>query len=178
MKEQIYSVSQIKELVEQLAQAVLKGHPSLSDVALIGIRTGGVYLAQRLQRLFEEHVGHKVPLGVLDINLYRDDFDLGKRQPEVRRSEIGFSVDEMVLILVDDVLFTGRTIRAALEAINDYGRPAAVRLAVLIDRGHRELPIQPDYVAAQVQTTRRERIKVLFSEQAGEDRVERILLPE
>ena len=177
MGERLFSAKQIKELVGKVAEDILSEHSDLANVALIGIRTGGIYLAQRLQKVFEEASGKPVPLGILDINLYRDDFDLGDRQPEVRQSEIGFPVEGKMILLVDDVLFTGRTVRAALEAINDYGRPSAVRLAVLIDRGHRELPIEADYVGTKIKTTTQERIKVSFSEAGDEDKVERIERP-
>ena len=177
MAKTIYSAEQVQELTGKLAKEILKAHPDLSGMALIGIRTGGIDLAQRLQKQFAEATGKKLPLGILDINLYRDDFDLGDHQPEVRESRIDFPVGGKTILLVDDVLFTGRTVRSALEAINDYGRPAAIRLAVPIDRGHRELPIQADYVGAKVKSTLRERIKVSFSETGLEDRVERVELP-
>lgn len=177
MGEKIYSAEQVQQLITKLAQDILKAHPDLSGAALIGIRTGGIYLAQRLQKKFEEATGKRLPLGILDINLYRDDFDLGNHPPEVRQSQIDFPVERKTIFLVDDVLFTGRTVRAAMEAINDYGRPAAIRLAVLIDRDHRELPIQADFVGAKVESTKGERIKVAFSETGGEDSVERIERP-
>lgn len=177
MVEQLYSAKQVKDLISQVAKDILDDHRELSDVALVGIRTGGIFLARRLQKQFEQATGKRLPLGILDINLYRDDFDLGNRQPEVRQSEIDFAVEGQTLLLVDDVLFTGRTVRAALEAINDYGRPAAVRLAVLIDRGHRELPIKADYCGVRIETTRQEIIKVSFAEEGEEDKVERVPLP-
>lgn len=173
----IYSDTEIERMIENLVQEVLREYPDLHRVALLGIRTGGADLARRMQDRFAKATGKNVPLGILDINLYRDDFDLGDRQPEIRQTEIDFSVRGKTILLVDDVLFTGRTIRAALEAINDYGRPAAVRLAVLIDRGWRELPIAADYVGARVETTARERIVVSFPEDGGKATVERIELP-
>jgi len=178
MAKRLYSAAEIGELVDRLAGEILKDYPNLKDMALIGIRTGGDYIAGRLRRRLEEKTGKSLPLGVLDINLYRDDFDLGDRQPEVRASSIEFSVQGKIVILVDDVLFTGRTIRAALEAINDYGRPAAVRLAVLIDRNHRELPIEANYVGGKVDTTSRQRIHVSFAEAGEEDKIELFDLPE
>jgi pyrimidine operon attenuation protein/uracil phosphoribosyltransferase len=173
----IYSGKEIETMIGNLVQDVLTEYPDLKGVALLGIRTGGADLALRMQDRFAEAVGRKIPMGVLDINLYRDDYDMGDRQPEIRETKIDFTVRGKTILLVDDVLFTGRTIRAALEAINDYGRPAAVRLAVLIDRGWRELPIAPDYVGARVETTARERIVVSFPEGGGEATVERIELP-
>jgi pyrimidine operon attenuation protein/uracil phosphoribosyltransferase len=172
----IYSVKEIESMIGNLVQDVLTEYPDLKGVALLGIRTGGADLALRMQDRFAEAVGRKVPMGVLDINLYRDDYDMGDRQPEIRETKIDFPVRGKTILLVDDVLFTGRTIRAALEAINDYGRPAAVRLAVLIDRGWRELPIAADYLGARVETSARERIVVSFPGE-GEATVERIELP-
>jgi len=178
MGELLFDSKEIQGLVDRLSDAILEEIEEIEQVALIGIHTEGIPLARRLQKKIESHRGVQVPLGTLDINLYRDDYDLGDRQPEVRQSNIPFSVEHKLILLVDDVLFTGRTIRAALEAINDYGRPAAVRLAVLIDRGHRELPIEPNYLGAKVDTTRLVHLKVTFSEDTSNDRVERIDLPE
>lgn len=178
MREKLFSAAEIQNLIDQLVKEILSDQKDLSNLALIGIRTGGVYLAKQLQKRFESLCGQKIPMGILDINLYRDDFDLGDRQPDVRQSSIGFSIQGKTILLVDDVLYTGRTVRAALEAMNDYGRPAAVRLVVLVDRGHRELPIEANYTGARVETTRQERIKVSFNDSGEPDQVERIQLPQ
>jgi pyrimidine operon attenuation protein / uracil phosphoribosyltransferase len=138
-------------------------------VALVGIRTGGLHLAKRLRALLGEPT---VPLGAIDISLYRDDVFEGLPRPEVGPTELPFPLPGVTIVLVDDVLYTGRTIRSALDALMDYGRPRAVRLAVLVDRGHRELPVQPDLVGLRAPTSREETVKVLLRE-AGEptDRV-------
>ena len=178
METTVYSSQQISEIMDQLADQILKAYGDLKDVALVGIRTGGAFVAARLRSRFEKALDRQLPFGILDINLYRDDFDLGDRQPEVRESSIDFNVRGKIILLVDDVLFTGRTVRSALEALNDYGRPAAVRLVALVDRGHRELPIQPDFTGATIETSRWERIKVSFEEQGLQDSIQRIELPQ
>jgi pyrimidine operon attenuation protein/uracil phosphoribosyltransferase len=140
--------------------------PGLSQVALVGIQTRGAPLASRLRHLVEERSGVALPVGVLDITFHRDDVhvrDGGKapdRQPEVRATSISFPIEGMTVVLVDDVLYTGRTIRAAIDALLEFGRPARVQLAVLVDRGHRELPIRPDYVGKNLPTGRGERVQV------------------
>ena len=153
--------------------------PGLELLALVGIQTRGVPLASRLKRLVGERSGTVLPLGALDITFHRDDVhvrDGGRapdRQPIVRATSIPFSLEEKTVVLVDDVLYTGRTIRAAIDALLDYGRPARVQLAVLVDRGHRELPIRPDYVGKNLPTARTERIQVELIEV---DEVDRVLL--
>jgi len=140
--------------------------PGLGSVALVGIQTRGVPLASRLRRLVEERSGIELPVGALDITFHRDDVhvrDGGRppdRQPVVRATSIAFPIEGMTVVLVDDVLYTGRTIRAAIDALLEFGRPARVQLAALVDRGHRELPIRPDYVGKNLPTGRRERIQV------------------
>jgi pyrimidine operon attenuation protein/uracil phosphoribosyltransferase len=151
------------ELIERLG---LPDGPGLERVALVGIQTRGVPLASRLRRLVEERSGVALPVGALDITFHRDDVhvrDGGRppgRQPIVRATSIPFSIEEMTVVLVDDVLYTGRTIRAAIDALLEFGRPARVQLAVLVDRGHRELPIRPDYVGKNLPTRHGERIQV------------------
>jgi pyrimidine operon attenuation protein / uracil phosphoribosyltransferase len=143
-------------------------------VAMVGIHTRGAVIARRLRKLVEELIGRPVPLGELDISFYRD--DVGTRppsaQPVVHSSRIDFPLEETTVVLVDDVLYTGRTARAGIEALFDYGRPACVQLAVLVDRGHRELPIRPDYVGKNLPTSRSERVNVRLQEQDGVDEVE------
>jgi pyrimidine operon attenuation protein/uracil phosphoribosyltransferase len=144
--------------------------PGLDRIALVGIQTRGVPLASRLRRLVEERSGSELPVGALDITFHRDDVhvrDGGRppdRQPVVRATSIAFPIEDMTVVLVDDVLYTGRTIRAAIDALLEFGRPARVQLAVLVDRGHRELPIRPDYVGKNLPTGRGERIQVELME--------------
>ena len=150
----------IAGILEEMAERIADERCDGAALRLVGVRTRGVPIARRLARLLEPMVGEEVPVGALDITLYRDDLDQGDRWPVLRGTEIPFNVDGREIVLVDDVLFTGRTVRAALNAICDLGRPARVRLAVLIDRGHRELPVEPDVVGLHVPTERSERVKV------------------
>ena len=150
------------EIVEQAGGA---------EVALVGIKTRGVTLAERIAKKIGAIEGAAPAVGALDITLYRDDLGLRAAQPVVRTTEISFPVTGRTLILVDDVLFTGRTIRAAMDALMDLGRARAIRLAVLVDRGHRELPIRPDYIGKNLPTSRRETVAVMLREHDGVDRV-------
>ena len=165
--------------LSRIAHEIIEANPALVDVALVGIQTRGVPLAQRLARLIEERAGETPELGAVDITFYRDDVTVRSGepprhpQPLVRDTHLGFPLEGMTVVLVDDVLYTGRTIRAAIEALFDYGRPARVQLAVLVDRGHRELPIRPDYVGKNLPTSRTERIQVQLLEV---DEVDQILL--
>lgn len=143
----------------------------VDEMALVGIRTGGWFLAERLQKLIGAAENKEPPLGAIDIALYRDDVFEGLPRPEIGSTELPFKLPGRTIVLVDDVLYTGRTIRAALDALMDYGRPRAVKLAVLIDRGHRELPIQADYVGQRVETQRSESVRVLLRERGEPDRV-------
>jgi pyrimidine operon attenuation protein/uracil phosphoribosyltransferase len=157
----------------RIAHEVLERNRGVGDLALVGIRTRGVPIARRLAASLREITGAEVPTGALDITLYRDDLmktAVGP-QPIVRRTEIPFSIDGRHIVLVDDVLYTGRTIRAALDALIDFGRPSTIQLVVLIDRGHRELPIKADYVGKNVPTSRRETIHVRLAEMDGRDEV-------
>jgi len=171
----IMDAAAIDRALERLAREVLESEGSSSALALVGIRTRGVPLAQRLARTMEELGGVAPPIGLLDINLYRDDLSLkAASHPVLRRTEIPFEVDGARIVLVDDVLFTGRTIRAALDGLMDLGRPEAIRLAVLVDRGHREVPIHADYVGQRLETARHEQIQVRLREVDGKDEVLRI----
>ncbi len=157
--------------MRRIAHEIVERNPA-GGVVLVGIRTAGVPLAERLAKMIAEAGEPKPELGAIDITLYRDDVFEGLPKPEVGRTELpAHSIAGRTIVLVDDVLFTGRTIRAALDALMDYGRPKAVQLAVLVDRGHRELPIQPDYVGLTVQTTRQESVKVTLAELGHSDRV-------
>ncbi|MDX6518166.1 MAG: pyrimidine operon attenuation protein / uracil phosphoribosyltransferase [Gaiellaceae bacterium] len=169
----------LSRTLSRIAHEIIEGNPELDDVALVGIHTRGVPLAQRLRRLIEERAGEAPDLGTVDITFYRDDVAVRggeapiHAQPVVRSTALDFPLEGKTVVLVDDVLYTGRTIRAAIEAIFDYGRPARVQLAVLADRGHRELPIRPDYVGKNLPTSRGERIQVQLVEI---DEVDRVLL--
>ena len=168
---------QVGRTLSRIAHEIIEGNPDLDTVALVGIHTRGVPLAQRLRRRIADFTGREVALGQLDITFYRDDVHVrgGEApqhpQPLVRDSKLDFGLDGMTCVLVDDVLYTGRTIRAAVEALFDYGRPARVQLAVLADRGHRELPIRPDYVGKNFPTHREERIQVQLVEVDEVDQV-------
>ena len=134
----------------------------MADLVLVGIQTGGVFLARRLQKKISGIEGKEIPLGVLDITLYRDDFSTSHLKPRLGKTDIPFSLEGKKVALIDDVLFTGRTIRAAMDAMMDFGRPQSIQLAVLIDRGHRELPIRADFVGRNVPTSQKENVEVVF----------------
>jgi len=157
--------------LSRIAHEILERHPRVASLALVGIRTRGVPLAQRLSRLIAETAGAAPAVGALDITLYRDDFTTLAPQPITRGTDILFSIDGRTVVLVDDVLFTGRTVRAALDQLIDFGRPARIELAVLVDRGHRELPIRADYVGQTLSTSRHEAVKVLVGEEDGRDEI-------
>ena len=174
-KAQLMSASEIDRTLVRLAHEILERTADLDNLVFIGIRRRGVPLAQRLAQKIENLEHRKVPVGILDINLYRDDLSTVSTQPVVSATEIPFPVVGKDVILMDDVLYTGRTIRAALDALFDHGRPARVQLLVLIDRGHRELPIEAQFAGRKVQTTGIEIIEVKFNEIDG---MEKVLLVE
>ena len=159
----------IRRTLVRIAHEIVEKNPD-GAVALVGIHRRGAILARRLHRLVGDLLETEVPLGEADIAFYRDDIAM-REAPEVRSTDIGFRLEDHTVVLVDDVLFTGRTVRAAIEALFDYGRPARVQLAVLADRGHRELPIRPDYVGKNLPTARSERVNVHVSELDGSDEV-------
>jgi len=169
----------IAKSLSRIAHEIVEGNPDLDRVALVGIQTRGVPLAHRLRRLIEEFTGADIEFGSLDITFYRDDVQVRAgepprhAQPVVRATKLDFALEGRTVVLVDDVLYTGRTIRAAIEALFDYGRPARVQLACLADRGHRELPIRPDYVGKNLPTSRSERVQVQLVEV---DEVDQVLL--
>ena len=169
-KAQVLDEAALDRALTRIAHEILERNGGAKDLAFVGLRTRGVTLAQRLAGAIARIDGTTLPVGALDITLYRDDLDL-HGVPVVRGTEIPFSIKNKAVILVDDVLFTGRTIRAALDAIIDLGRPQSVQLAILIDRGHRELPIRPDYIGKNLPTSRRESVAVHLREHDGEDRV-------
>ena len=158
----------------RIAHEILERNSGIEEVALVGIRRRGVPLARRIARSIHEISGHDVPCGALDITLYRDDLSghAAGSQPIIHKTEIDFSIDGKLILLVDDVLYTGRTIRAAFDALIDFGRPRAIQLIVLVDRGHRELPIRADYVGKNIPTSSTQNVQVHLTEIDGRDEVE------
>ncbi|HEY1435674.1 MAG TPA: bifunctional pyr operon transcriptional regulator/uracil phosphoribosyltransferase PyrR [Thermoanaerobaculia bacterium] len=170
-KARILDADRIGRMVDRMAHEIAERQKDLPGLALIGIRTRGVPLATRLATRLSNLVKQSFPVGTLDITLYRDDLSTVAPQPLLKKTEIDFDLNGRTVLLCDDVLFTGRTIRAALDGVIDLGRPRAIRLAVLIDRGHREFPIEANYVGKSVPTANREVIQVLFQETDGADEV-------
>ena len=154
----------ISRAITRIAHEILEKNKGLEGLCLVGIRTRGVILAERIKKAIMQIEGQELPVGVLDITLYRDDLTLIDVAPVVRETQIAFDINDKRIILIDDVLYTGRTIRAALNALNDFGRPAGIQLAVLIDRGHRELPIRADYVGKNIPTSLSQNVKVVLEE--------------
>ena len=170
---QVMDADRMSRALTRIAHEILERNRGLDDLALVGIRTRGVPIAKRIARALKEINGDDVPTGALDITLYRDDLmrhAVGP-QPVVRRTEIPFSIDDRKILLVDDVLYTGRTIRAALDALIDFGRPRAIQLIALVDRGHRELPIKADYVGKNLPTSLRQSVQVRLQEIDGTDEI-------
>jgi pyrimidine operon attenuation protein/uracil phosphoribosyltransferase len=161
----------MRRALTRIAHEILEKNKGTKDLLLVGIRTRGVPLARRLAAKIEEIEGVQVPIGSLDITLHRDDLEIDDSTPVVSETYLPVEVQDKIIVLVDDVLFTGRTVRAALDALVDYGRPRRIQLAVLVDRGHRELPIRSDYVGKNVPTSRREVISVQVEEVDGDDQV-------
>ncbi len=169
---QVMDALAIHRALTRIAHEILERNKGTDELALVGVRSRGVYLAERLRKKIEEiERGAPPPFGVVDITLYRDDLDRGVQNPVVHGTDIPFPVDGKRILLVDDVLFTGRTIRAAMDALVDFGRPQSIQLAVLVDRGHRELPIRADYVGKNIPTSRREQVQVRLAESDGVDEV-------
>lgn len=162
---------EMERVVTRIAHEILERNHGSGDVVLIGIRTGGAHIAERIRKKIESIEGKPVPLGLLDITLYRDDLTEIGAQPEMKGTEISFDLNGKIVILVDDVLFTGRTVRCAIDQLIDFGRPRAIQLAALIDRGHRELPIKADYVGKNIPTSLDEEVKVYLMEETGKDEV-------
>src|SRR5690606_10166401 len=172
LKSTIMSPAEFDRALRRIAHEVIERNKGAGDVALVGIHTRGVPLAERLADLIERFEGTRPPVGKLDITLYRDDLTELSLQPVVKRTEVDFDVHGATIVLVDAVLYTARTARAALDAVVDMGRPAAIQFAVVVDRGHRELPIRADYVGKNVPTSRSEIVHVLLQEIDGTDGVE------
>ena len=170
----VMDASRVSRSLTRIAHEILERNRGVEDLALVGIRARGVPLATRIAAELKHLTGHDVPVGALDITLYRDDLmrhAVGP-QPVIRSTEIPFSIDDKVILLVDDVLYTGRTIRAALDALIDFGRPKAIQLVALVDRGHRELPIRADYVGRNIPTSQQQSVQVRLIELDGRDEVE------
>src|SRR6266545_5539463 len=170
-KLELMDADRMARTLSRIAHEIVERHPDMKGLALVGVRGRGVPLARRLARRLEEATGNTPLVGALDITLYRDDFTTIAAQPITRGTDIPFSIDARTVVLVDDVLFTGRTVRAALDQLIDFGRPARIELAVLVDRGHRELPIHADYAGRTLTTTREETVQVRLKEEDGDDRV-------
>ncbi|MFH1581582.1 MAG: bifunctional pyr operon transcriptional regulator/uracil phosphoribosyltransferase PyrR [Pseudomonadota bacterium] len=167
----ILDAADIDRIMTRISHEILEKHKGVDNLTLIGIHTRGVYLAKRIQAIIDRIEGVSVPTGDMDITMYRDDWTRISHNPIVQATDITFSVDGKQIILIDDVLFTGRTIRAAMDAIIDFGRPDRIELAVLVDRGHRELPIQANYVGKFIETRLSETVNVLLAEHDGKDQV-------
>jgi len=161
----------IDRALTRIAHEVLEKNKGARDLVLVGIQRGGVHLAKRLAAKIKEIEGVEPPVGSLDITMYRDDLATRKSQPVPQATDITFDIQDKMMVLVDDVLYTGRTIRAALNSVMDYGRPRCIQLAVLVDRGHRELPIRADYVGKNLPTAAKEKVEVLLAEDGMEDKV-------
>ncbi len=171
IKNQIIDPAGLNRKITRLAHEILERNRGAENLVILGIRSRGVPLAERIIEKINEIENRILPLGILDITMYRDDVFKKMKQPRVRKTKIGFKIDGKIVVLIDDVLYTGRTIRAALDAINDFGRPTKIQLAVLIDRGHRELPIRADYVGEIVTTSEGDEVKVFVKELDGVDGV-------
>ena len=176
----IMDADRMSRTLTRIAHEIIERNRGVERLAIVGIRTRGVFIAKRLAKALQQITNEPVPTGALDITLYRDDLmrhAVGP-QPVVRRTEIPFSIDDMKVVLVDDVLYTGRTIRAALDALIDFGRPKEIQLIVLVDRGHRELPIKADYVGKNVPTSLKESVHVKLTETDGTDEISVDAVPE
>ena len=170
-RQELMDGDRLARTLARMAHEILERHPDMAQVALVGVRTRGVPLARRLARTIKKAAGVEPAVGALDITLYRDDLTTIAPHPVLKGTDIPTSIDGRTVILVDDVLYTGRTVRAALDELIDFGRPARIRLAVVVDRGHRELPIRADFVGRTLTTAREEVVQVLVREEDGEDRV-------
>ncbi len=171
IKASIMTEDKIKRSLNRIAHEILENNKNIQDLVLVGIRRRGVHLSRRLGKIIKEIEGVEPPIGVLDITLYRDDLSQLIDKPVVRKTEMPCEITNKTVILVDDVLFTGRTVRAALDALIDLGRPKSIQLAILVDRGHRELPIRADFIGKNVPSSKREIVDVMLKEIDGEDKV-------
>ena len=171
VKAKLVDADGVRRTLTRLAHEIIERNRGLQNLALIGMQTRGVHIADRLRKLIRDIEGGDVPMGVLDVTLYRDDFRIKFKRPQVQITHIDFDVDEKNLILVDDVIYTGRTVRAALDALMDLGRAARIQFVALVDRGHRELPIKPDFVGKNIPTSLGEEVRVRMAESDGEDAI-------
>jgi pyrimidine operon attenuation protein/uracil phosphoribosyltransferase len=171
MSKQLLDHNDIKRIIQRIAHEIIEKNKGTEKLCLVGIQKGGVILAGRLASQIELIESSHIEVGILDITFYRDDLNTKEEQPVVKRTEIPFSINNMTVILVDDVLFTGRSIRAAMDALIDFGRPAYIQLAVLIDRGHRELPIRADYAGKNIPTSFNDTVEVFLEEDGKKDKV-------
>jgi pyrimidine operon attenuation protein / uracil phosphoribosyltransferase len=171
MSKELLDKKDIERAIIRMAHEIIEKNKGIRSICLVGIQRGGVHIAHRLSAKLKEIEGADLPVGTLDISFYRDDLNVRKDQPVVRRTQVPCEINNKKVVLVDDVLFTGRSIRAAMDAVIDLGRPSAIQLAVLVDRGHRELPIKADYVGKNIPTAMNETVKVELSEDGEEDRV-------
>ncbi len=175
IKAKVMDARKIRRAMNRMTTEIIERNRNLKKLVIVGIRTRGIYLGKRISRLIKNMEKIEIPVGVLDITLYRDDFAELEKQHMVKKTEIGFSVKDKDILLVDDVLFTGRTIRAAMDSLIDLGRPKTIQLLVLIDRGHRELPIRADYVGKVLPTSKRENVEVQLKEI---DSIDEVLIKE
>ncbi|RMI04820.1 MAG: bifunctional pyr operon transcriptional regulator/uracil phosphoribosyltransferase PyrR [Calditrichaeota bacterium] len=171
IKAQVLTADDLQRIITRLAHEILEKNRGTENLVLVGLRTRGAYLAERISQKIQEIEGVSVPTGFLDVTLYRDDFRTRLKQPSVEVTNIPFAIDEQNVVLIDDVLYTGRTVRAALDALMDFGRPRRIYLAVLVDRGHRELPIKADFVGKNIPTSIGEEVRVKMKEVDEEDGV-------
>jgi pyrimidine operon attenuation protein / uracil phosphoribosyltransferase len=169
IKAKVIDEADLQRTISRLALEIIERNHGITKIAIVGVRTRGAFLAERIAQRIQQLEHKQVPFGILDITLYRDDFRKRLKQPVVQITDIPFKIDDINVILVDDVLFTGRTSRAALDALMDFGRPSSIQLAVLVDRGHRELPIRADYVGKNIHTSIGEEVQVRLKEIDGED---------
>ena len=170
-KKVVMNADEINRSLMRIAYEIIEKNKGIDDLVLVGIQTGGNDIAKRLRHKISEIEGREVPLGILDTTLYRDDLQTTHRKRRLGKTDIPFSLNEKKVVLVDDVLFTGRTIRAAMDALIDFGRPKSIQLTVLIDRGHRELPIRADYVGKNLPSSLGESVRVILKEKGGKDEV-------
>ncbi|MBA3071324.1 MAG: bifunctional pyr operon transcriptional regulator/uracil phosphoribosyltransferase PyrR [Nitrospirae bacterium] len=171
MPKELLDKKDMDRILARMAHEILEKNKGTKDLCLVGIQSGGVHLAKRLAGKIKEIEGREIPVGSLDIAFYRDDLNIRKEQPQVRKTDVPCEITDMKVVLVDDVLFTGRSIRAAMDALMDMGRPSCIQLAVLIDRGHRELPIKADFVGKNIPTAKSEHVEVEIDKKKDEDKV-------